>query len=224
MKAIHIMTVSLLCGAAVTASATISFGTGNQQYNNVNFAANTDSYTITGQATIGGQDLNVIFSEMIGPDRTTQVTMHASHGDATIQSYQDSLTSAHTGFSSLLITPQTGYGFTAGDFKLDELNKLPDGFVTFYGIDQFLNQTEASFAIDPNGQSPYLFTTSGGEMVTSIRITTGTNVLLQDFKQMSVDMAPVGVVPEPSTFVAGALLLLPLGGAFLRTLKRKELI
>lgn len=221
MKTIQIITVSLLCGAAIPASATISFGTGNQQYNNVNFVAATDGNTVTGQATIGGQDLNVIFSDMIGPDGTTTVSMHAQHGVAFIESAYDSVNSANTGFSSLTMSAQSGYGFTAGDFKLDELNGLQAGLVTFYGYDQFLNETHASFAIDPNGQSPYLFTTSDGELVTSIKFTAGTGVLFQDIKQVSVDMAPVGVVPEPSTLVAGALLLLPLGGAFLRSLKRK---
>jgi hypothetical protein len=188
-----------LFGATQAAHAEIVFSTGNQQYTNVNIAADVDATTIVGD--IGNTGITMTFENMIGPDGTTQVSMHGQHGVAFVESYLDSLAGAtHTGFSSITLRPQDGYGFTAGDFKLDELNGLNDGFVTLFGFDQLNNPFSQTFALGVNGQNPYQFTTSGGELVTKLVFTVATNNLLQDLKQVSVDVAAIPAIPEPGTY------------------------
>lgn len=196
-----------LVGAMQTASATITFSTGNQQYTNVNIAADTDATSITGD--IGNTGITMTFENMIGPDGSTQVNMHGQHGVAFIESAADAVPGvAHTGFSSLTLLPQAGYGFTAGDFALDELNGQPNGTVTFLGRDQFGGSTQQSFAIAANGQNQYQFITGGGELVTSIVISVPTTALLQDLKQLSVNVA---AIPEPSTYAMFGVGLLGIG-------------
>jgi len=148
------------------------------------------------------------FNTMIGPDGSTPVQMHGQHGVAFVQRAADAAPGAtDTGFSSISLTPQSGYGFTAGDFKLDQLNSLaaPTGFVTFTGTDQFGTPTSTTLAIAQQGQNPYQFSTLNGELVTNIVISVATSDLLEDIKQVSVDVAPV---PEPASIllVAGGVL------------------
>lgn len=198
-----------LCGTAMLsfiaihqADATVIFQTGNQQYTNVNIAAAANGLSVVGD--IGNTGLQMTFENMIGPDGTTQVTMHGQHGVAFVESYLDSLPSAtHTGFSSLTLMAQAGYGFTAGDFALDELNSGSNqGSVTFNGIDQFGNSNTATFSMGANGQNQYNFYTLNGERVTSLVISTPLASLLQDIKQVSVNVAPI---PEPATLALIAL-------------------
>lgn len=188
-----------LFGAMQSAHATIDFSTGNQQYTNVNIAADVDATTIVG--AIGNTGISMTFENMIGPDGSTPVSMHGQHGVAFVESFADSQSSTtHTGFSSITLRPQDGYGFSAGDFKLDELNGLSDGTVTLLGIDQFGHATSETFALGVNGQNPYQFTTGGGELVTALIFTVATNNLLQDVKQVSFEVAAIPAVPEPETY------------------------
>ncbi len=188
-----------LFGAMQSAHATIDFSTGNQQYTNVNIAADTDALSLIGD--IGNTGITMTFENMIGPDGSTQVMMHGQHGVAFVESYLDSLPgAAHTGFSSITLRPQDGYGFTAGDFALDELNGQDSGTVTLFGFDQLNNPFSETFALGVNGQNPYQFTTSGGELVTKLVFTVATNNLLQDLKQVSVDVAAIPAIPEPGTY------------------------
>lgn len=188
-----------LFGAIQAAHASIDFSTGNQQYTNVNIVADANATTLTGD--IGNTGITMSFENMIGPDGTTQVMMHGQNGVAFVESYLDSLPGAtHTGFSSITLRPQDGYGFTAGDFALDELNGQDNGTVTLLGIDQFGHSTSETFALGVNGQNPYQFTTGDGEMVTALIFTVATNNLLQDLKQLSVEVAPIPAVPEPATY------------------------
>lgn len=198
--------MAALLAAAPPASATIIFGTGNNQYTNVNIAADTNAFSIVG--AIGNTGISMTFNTMIGPDGSTQVTMHGQHGVAFVQSYADSL-GADTGFASISLTPQAGYGFTAGDFKLDQLNSLetPIGSVTFSGLDQNGGLDSATLSIDQNGQNPYQFSTLNGEIVTNIVITVPTSDLLADIKQVSVSVARIPT-PEPAS-------ILLLGAGFL---------
>src|SRR5581483_9931152 len=118
-----ICAVSALLVATGPASATIIFGTGNQQYTNVNIAADINAAAVTG--AIGNTGISMTFNTMIGPDGSTPVQMHGQHGVAFVQRAADAAPGAtDTGFSSISLTPQSGYGFTAGDFKLDQLNSL----------------------------------------------------------------------------------------------------
>jgi hypothetical protein len=187
--------VASLC-ALNPAGATIVWGTGNQQYTNVNFVSAVDGMSIVGD--IGNTGIHVTFENMIGPDRATQVSMHAQHGDAFIESAYDATYKVHTGFYSMTLKPEDGYGFTAGDFKLDQLNsQATDGWITLLGVDQFGASFSDTFGMSLSGENPFQFTTTGGEVVMRIVITGAEGTLLQDFKQLSVDVVPI---PEPGTY------------------------
>ena len=217
-----IIGLALLAGISVLpeASATITFDTGNQQYNNVNFVAAQSAPTVTGYATIGGQDLAVYFLNGVGPDGFTSINLHAQHGVAFVENVADAASSTpQIGFSSITIKPQEGYGFTAGDFKIDEINSGSlQGLVTLYGVDQFGNVTHQIFDLSPHGQNPFQFWTGDGELVTSLTFTTPTDSLMADIKQVSVNMAPV--IPEPTTVASVAILLVPMGLGLISKLKK----
>lgn len=190
------------------ASADVIFGTDNTQYDNVNIAADTDASSVVG--TINHTPASMTFNTMIGPDFHTNVTMHCQHGVAFCESFADSAPSApHTGFSSITLTAQSGTSWTAGDFALDELNGLPDGTVTFTPLDALGHPMpvigSATFAIKDSGQNHYDFSTAAGELVSGLIISTNSPTLLQDIKQVSLDVAGFPV-PEPTS-------LMLLGGA-----------
>ena len=186
--------------ATQSATATIIFATGNQQYTPVNIQANVDALTVIGD--IKNTGLTMTYENMIGPDCSTQVSMHGQNGTAFVESTVDSAPSAtHTGFCSLTLLAEAGTAWIAGDFSLDQLNSLqsPTGFVTFLGTDQFGNAAlPTTLAINQNGQNPYNFSTLNGELVTSIVISVPGTDLLQDIKQVSLD-AVLLPVPEPSS-------------------------
>lgn len=209
----------LWLAAVPPAAATIMFYTGNQQYTNVNIAADTDALSVVGD--IGNTGITMTFENMIGPDGVTQVSMHGQHGVAFIESYHDSTTNNHTGFTSIDLVPQSGYGFTAGDFALDQLNGTASpATVTLLGIDQFGNPFSQNESLSVNGQNQYNFVATAGELVTLLRFSTSTASPFADLKQVSLAVASV---PEPSPlslFLTGILVIA--GPAAWRYLKARR--
>lgn len=153
---------------------------------------------------------------MIGSDGITQINMHGANGVAFIQSNADSAPGAtDTGFSSITLVPQSGFGFTAGNFSLDELNGQPSGDVTFTAFDQFGNSNSATLPLSSNGQNPYTFTTWNNELVTKFVIGVATGNLLEDLKQVSVSVNAAAVTPILATlplFAGGIGLISLLAG------------
>lgn len=208
------------------ASADIMYATGNQQYYNVNIAADVNVFSVTGD--IGNTGDQMTFNTMLAPQSyplplggEPSVEMHCQHGVAFCESYADSLvsTSSHTGFSSITLSAIGGTAWTAGDFALDLLGSV-DGNVTFqaYMNGTAVNCTPANcntFLIDATGQNPYNFFTFNNETIDQLVITaecTSTTACfnLADIKQVSLQPlgAPPAPVPEPASLaIVGAGLL-----------------
>jgi len=185
------------------AAATVLWGYGDQQYTNVNIQAATDAMFITGDIGNTG--------DLQHNDRSRRINTarNARAARAFIESYADSSTNNHTGFSALTLTPQAGYAFIAGDFALDQLDSLttPTGKVTFTTIDC------GSWTLDiaQHGQNQYNFITDG-TLITSLTISVPTTGLRVDLKQLSLDVAQVPLPGTLSLFAAGLALLGWLGG------------
>lgn len=193
----HISIGGAVFGGAVLAllaiqpsSASIVWGTSNAQYTNVNWPA-SDPTTSTVTGDIGNTGITVTASDMMY--FTDSVFIHAAHGVATIESGGNTtlLIDPSSGFTSLTLTAQPGTFWSAGDFKLDEVNGQPDGhvlFVAYYNGVPLPVLGPNSFAIS-SGQNPYDFITFFGETVDKIVITS--DVALADLKQLSLNPVPL---------------------------------
>lgn len=180
---------------AATASADIVFDRGNQQHHNVNFSAHQIAWIVDGQTEDG---YNVYFQNGIDPDGTP-IQLHAQHGDALVENAADEgQQNPQYGFTSLTMLPDIGYGWTAGDFKLDALRGSEPGSVTFNAIDHFGQAYSIDFALDLQGEDPYQFYSTDGCICTSIVFSVPITTPLADMKQVSLDTTPV---PEPSALV-----------------------
>jgi hypothetical protein len=179
----------------------------------VNIAADTAANSIHGY--VGNTGFGLTFQNMIGPDGTTQVQMHGKNGVAFIESEHDNLNPAAndmTGFTGLTIVPDAGTGWTDGSFFLDLIKNAVAGTVTLSGMDQLGNTTTSMFAISTNGNNPYTFNASNGEIVTKIQISVPTTSALGDFRAFSVNAVniPTNRVPDGGSTIM--LLGAALGG------------
>src|SRR5690348_11479214 len=102
--------------ASSPAFADIIYELGNQQYYNVNIAADTNAASVIGD--IGNTGFQMMFDTMLGPYGTAfsglPINMHCQHGVAFCESYADSLVSTadHTGFSSITLSALGGTFWT----------------------------------------------------------------------------------------------------------------
>lgn len=194
---VGLLSVASVLVATQSSNAAIIFQSGNQQYDNVNIAADIDALSIVG--AISGTPDTMTFNTMIGPNCSTQVSEHGQHGVAFVESTADSLPGAtHTGFCSLHLTAQPGTSWFAGDFALDQLVDNPGSvFATFSGIN--FSTFTTSLPFDTHGQSQYNFLGTAGEQITDLRIfVTSTDNLMQDIKQVSLGVTGYPI-PEPLT-------------------------
>ncbi len=112
LRAVLLGAASLPFFAIPAANATIVFHSGNHQYTNVNIAADADALSLVGD--IGNTGIQMTFNNMIGPDGSTQVSMHGQHGVAFVESTHDSQQNPHTGFSSINLTPRRATALPQG--------------------------------------------------------------------------------------------------------------
>lgn len=207
-------------GALITSSpafADIIYKLGNQQYYNVNIAADTNAASVIGD--IGNTGFQMTFDSMLGPYGTAfsglPINMHCQHGVAFCESYADSLvsTAAHTGFSSITLSALGGTFWTAGDFALDLLGAT-DTTVTFTAYDNGVQVgLPTALAFDATGQNQYNFQLINNEMIDELVITSTADFNIADIKQVSLQPfgAPPFQVPEPPTLAFVGTGLLGLG-------------
>ncbi|MEQ1827169.1 MAG: hypothetical protein ABL921_14535 [Pirellula sp.] len=195
-----------------TSHADLVFSTGNIQYTNVNVNAEATAMTIMGE--VGNTGVQVLFNGFgVGPT-PTQLTLHGQHGVAFIEPATPS-----PQMYKLTVTAQSGWGFSAMDWKLDAVPGS-NGTLNFTGLDSNnnaipLSSGTSSFTFDANGQNPFNVMTNGGSLISTLVIES--TIPIAHMRQLSVNIT---AVPEPSSIVTFGLLgmaaYLPLRRKFAR--------
>ncbi len=185
---------------AGSAWAGVVFGnTHENKTHQVNFAADHDAMTVTGEA--GNTGVAVFFEGFGAVPDFTPYELHASHGAAAVSAMHDTDHLFH-----MTIEAQSGWAFTGMDWKLDAAGSV-DGNAAFTAFDALGNQIPldsgtSSFLFDAQGQNPYFGITSSGSSISKLVI--DTDIEIADLKQVSVDLVQLQTIPLP----AGAVLVL----------------
>lgn len=200
------LSIAAIAGLALGSGAAlggVQFQTGNIQYTNINFAADSHGYTIVGEVDHTG--ISVYFNGFGSPSpdfvANQPIMLHGQHGVAFVEPFNPADL-----LYRITITAQTGYAFRNMDWKLDAVPPN-DGWVTFTALDAMSNPIALSagtdtFAFNHNGQNPFNGHAESdfGSYISTLVITS--TVPIMDIKQVSVDIVPI---PAPSA-AAGLLL------------------
>lgn len=216
MRAFHTSTLrqtvliaATLAALHATASASILFREGNLQYNQVNLVStNPTAYTVIGHVRDQGVSIAEVQINGYGADQQTPVLLLSRNGAASVERV-----TAGSLFQ-LVITTQPGFVMTAGDFALDQENRLPDGQVSFSAFTAsggLVSQdplSPPSFTLRANGQNQFNFLATKDDAVSKLVFTSLRP--LADLKQVTLEVVnpPLGPesAPEPGSLltVAGA--------------------
>jgi hypothetical protein len=204
-----ILGMALLVATHASSSASILFQTGNQQYNQVNLTSTAPTaYTVLGHVRDIANALVEVQFRGYGSDQQSPVLLRSRNGAASIERVTAG------SLYQLVISVEPGFVMTAGDFALDQENRLPDGSVSFAAYtydDKLVDQdpaSPASFLLRAKGQNVFNFTAVKPDGVTKLVITSLQP--LADFKQLTLEVEDPPLpesAPEPGS-------LLTLAGVF----------
>lgn len=210
MKQVSYLLAAIAAGGmSGAAQAAVIFSAGNQQFDHqVNFVADqTDTFI---QGDLQGTSPTRHFDFFAAQDPAgINILLHGQHGVAFVEgcapaSIAPACDAPHS-FVTLTMTPDSGWGWSGMDWKLDLLNGVGGSNVSFTAWDQLGNTTTANFAVTDGGQNPFHLHTTGGDLVTQLVISIDAQHPLIDIKQISVTDTPI---PLPGTaWLLGAGLL-----------------
>lgn len=197
-----------------TSNAGLVFSTQNHQYTNVNINAETTALAIQGE--VGNTGIQVTFNGYgVGPG-FTPLSIHGQHGVAFIEP-----ASTPPDMYRLTITAQSGWGFSAMDWKLDA---GANGNVTFTGLDSNNNSIPLTsgtntFAFSATGANPFNVVADGGSLISTLVVES--TVPITHIQQVSVNIT---AVPEPSSVVTFGILAIAAYFPIRRRYARKSLL